>query len=311
MYFINSCPCCASSQLRKWPAIVAPFIARYACGSEPQACYLCECRSCTFRFFNSRLTDQEIGALYADYRGPAYFEARHRHEFWYSASINAAIGNDPAEIESRKLHLAKVLSARSESIVSVLDYGGDRGQFIPDHLGAERYVYEISDANPISGVIRLESVDGRQFDLVMLAHVLEHCPEPTQFIQKLRPLANGHTVYYLEVPFERPSLRFAPRGVMQQWYQDFLLRVGPLLTAVDFYSTVCRVKFDCNLPFGIHKCSEHLNFFSERSLRTLLERSGYEVLECGIAKTQALGPSSRILYCLARVDGEEPLRRES
>ena len=301
MYFINSCPCCASTQLQKWPAIVAPFIAHYACGTEPQACDLCECRNCTFRFFDSRLTDQEIGTLYAGYRGPAYFNARHRHEFWYSAAVNAGIGNDPAEIESRKLNLAKILSGRSDSIASVLDYGGDRGQFIPDHLGTERYVFEISDATPVPGVTRLRSVEQKRFDFVMLAHVLEHCSEPLKVVEELKQLANGRTIYYFEVPFERPSLRLAPRGTLQHIYRDTLLRARPLLTAIDFYSTVCRVKFDRNLPLGIHKCSEHLNFFNEESLRALLERSGYELFECGTAKTETPGPVGRILYGLARV----------
>lgn len=301
MYFINSCPCCASTSLLKWPAIVAPFVARYACGMEPQACSLCECSRCSFRFFDSRLTDSEIGTLYAGYRGPAYFEARHRHEFWYSASVNAGIGNDLEEIESRKRNLAKLLSTRSDSITSVLDFGGDRGQFIPDHLGTERYVFEISDATPVPGVKRLESVEGKQFDLVMLAHVLEHCSEPLKFIEDLKRLANEHTVYFFEVPFERPSLRLAPRGALQRAYRDALLHAGPVLTAIDLYSTVCRVKFDCLIPLCLHKCSEHLNFFNERSLRALLERGGFELLECGTAKTNSPGPVARILYGLARI----------
>ena len=135
----------------------------------------------------------------------------------------------------------------------------------------------------------------------MLAHVLEHCSEPLKFVEELKPLANDHTIYYFEVPFERPSLRFAPRGPLQRIYRKALLRTGSLLTAVDFYSTVCRVKFDCNLPLGILKCSEHLNFFNEKSLRALLERCGYELLECGTGQTLSNGPVTRILYGLARV----------
>jgi hypothetical protein len=33
MYLIDFCPCCASKELRRWPAIVSPFIANYACGA--------------------------------------------------------------------------------------------------------------------------------------------------------------------------------------------------------------------------------------------------------------------------------------
>jgi hypothetical protein len=144
-------------------------------------------------------------------------------------------------------------------------------------------------------------VENKQFDFVMLTHVLEHCSEPLKVVEELKQLANDRTVYYFEVPYERPSLRLAPRGLLQRIYRDTLLRARPLLTAIDFYSTVCRVKFDCNLPLGIHKCSEHLNFFNEQSLGALLQRGGYELLECGTAKTQTPGPAGRILYGLARV----------
>jgi hypothetical protein len=301
MYFIDACPCCTSTELQRWPAIVAPFIAHYACGQEPQACSLCECRNCTFRFFNSRLTNSEIGTLYAGYRGPAYFESRHRHEFWYSAAVNEGIGNDAAEIASRKENLARLLSGRSGSIRSVLDYGGDRGQFIPDHLGTERFVFEISDATPVPGVSRIDSVEEKQFDFVILAHVLEHCSDPFKVANELKQLANDQTIYYFEVPYERPSLRFAPRGRLHRVYRNALLHSRSLLTAVDFYSTVCRVKFNCNLPLGLHKCSEHLNFFNEQSLRALLERAGYAIIECGRAYSHSPGPVSRILYGLVRI----------
>lgn len=301
MYFIDSCPCCGAKELQKWPAIVAPFVSQHACGTEKQVCSFCECGNCTFRFFDSRLTDSEIAALYAGYRGPAYYEARHRHEFWYTEAVNAGIGSDPGEIQSRKQHLEDLLAGRQEPIQSVLDYGGDRGQFIPDHIGTERYVFEISGANPVPGVTRLRSIEQRQFDLVMLAHVLEHCSAPLSFLANLRSLATDLTIYYFEVPFERPSVRFAPRGLLQRMYRDAVLCVKPLLTLVDFYSTVCRVKFDCNLPFGLLKCSEHLNFFNEKSMSALLERGGYELLECGKADVRSGGPVNRILYVLARL----------
>jgi len=301
VYIIDSCPCCGSRQLKKWPAIVAPFIAHYACGIDPQPCNLCECRSCTFRFFDSRLTDSEIARLYAGYRGSKYFEARHRDEYWYSASVNAAIGNDADEIVARKQNLSRLLEERSSSIRSVLDYGGDRGQFIPDNLGEERYVFEISDAEPVDGVCRIESVDGRQFDFVMLAHVLEHCSEPSIIAGELKKLANTKTIFYFEVPYERPSLLLAQHGRLQRAYLDALLRSSSLLAIVDLYSTVCRVKLNCIPPLGLQKCSEHLNFFNEKSLRALLERSGYELLDCGTAQTSSPGPIGRILFGVARV----------
>jgi len=127
MYVIAACPCCGSEDLRRWPAIVSPFIANHACGTGPTHANLCECNGCSFRFFDTRLTDSEVENLYAGYRGETYFEARHRHEFWYSRHVHEGIGNDPAEMVSRKENLAKVLGDRRKSISTVLDYGGDRG----------------------------------------------------------------------------------------------------------------------------------------------------------------------------------------
>jgi Methyltransferase domain len=182
-----------------------------------------------------------------------------------------------------------------------LDYGGDRGQFIPEGIGTEHYVYELSNAEPAKDVVRLSSVEGRQFDFVMLAHVLEHCSEPKQILQLLRPLGHEKTLFYFEVPYERPSLDWAGKGSWQERYLEALLQAQPLLQLVDLYSTAVRVKLDLIPPLGLQKCSEHLNFFNDRSLQRLLDSAGF-----GVAPVTSVGRVSRILYGLARIspDGE-------
>jgi hypothetical protein len=306
MYLIDSCPCCGSKELRRWPAIVSPFIAGYACGTKPGDSHLCECQGCSFRFFDTRLTDAEVAKLYAGYRGDAYFKARHHYEFWYSREVNDGIGSDPVEIVSRKQNLAKLLGDRAQSFTTVLDYGGDRGQFIPDGLGSERFVYEISDVKPVEGVTRIPSVEGRQFDFVMLAHVFEHCSEPREFLRGLKALGHSQTVFYFEMPYERPSLQKAGDGAGQRRYLNALRRLGPILQMVDLYSTIFRIKFDMIPPLGLQKCSEHLNFFNERSLQALLKSEGFELLESGVVPFDAGKAGNRtilnqILYGLARI----------
>jgi hypothetical protein len=262
---------------------------------------LCECKGCTFRFFDSRLTEEEVGRLYAGYRGDAYFKARHSYEFWYSRTVNNGIGSDPGEIALRKRNLSAFVGDRAQFIKTVLDYGGDRGQFIPENLGTARYVYEISDAEAVEGVERLTSVQGRTFDFVMLTHVLEHCSEPRQMLRLLKPLAHNETLFYFEVPYERPSLAMAGKGSGQREYLNVIQRISPLFKMVDLYSTIARIKFDCIPPLGLQKCSEHLNFFNEASLRALLESGGFELLKSGTASL-AIGPLSvGILYGMARV----------
>ena len=247
------------------------------------------------------MTEEEIGRLYAGYRGDAYFKARHNHEFWYSRAVNDGIGSDPGEIALRKRNLSAFVGERAQLIKTVLDYGGDRGQFIPENLGTARYVYEISDAKPADGVERLTSVEGRVFDFVMLTHVLEHCSEPRQMLGLLKPLAHSETLFYFEVPYERPSLAMAGKGSGQRRYLNAIQRISPLFKMADLYSTIARFKFDRIPPLGVQKCSEHLNFFNEPSLRALLESEGFELLESGTAAL-ALGPlRMRILYGIARI----------
>jgi hypothetical protein len=301
MYITDLCPCCGSKDLRRWPAIVSPFIAHYACGTKPGSSNLCECSSCSFRFFDTRLTDAEIKSLYTGYRGDVYFKARHSHEFWYSRKVNDGIGNDAREIVSRKGNLSKLLGERARSFATVLDYGGDHGQFIPDALGSQRFVYEISNVEPIAGVEGLSSVEGRQFDFIMLTHVLEHCSEPRQILHTLKSLGHKETVFYIEVPYERPSLEQAGSGRGQRRYLNALLQIRPLLLLADLYSTICRVKFDRIPPLALQKCSEHLNFFNEPSLKAVLQNEGFELLESGVLSVESSGPVSRILYGLARV----------
>ncbi len=155
------------------------------------------------------MTDEEIARLYAGYRGDEYYKARHACEPWYTRAANDGIGGDPHEIASRKQNLTAVLGDHAKSITTVLDYGGDRGQMIPDTLGRERFVYEISDAPAVDGVQRITQLDGRKFDFVMLAHVLEHCSQPKDMLNTLKPLLHERSLLYLEVPFERPTMRLA------------------------------------------------------------------------------------------------------
>ncbi|MDO8644721.1 MAG: hypothetical protein Q7S00_07155, partial [bacterium] len=186
MYLATLCPSCGSSHLKKYPAIVSPFIASYVLGKPPGLSPLCECTECSFRFFESRFDVDEIAHLYQDYRGKRYYQERHRHEFWYTDRINDGIGKDAKEIKIRQDRVEEMvheeLKGKENTVIqTVLDYGGDRGQFIPASLGKERFVYEISDVPTVPGVTAIKSVDeihGRHFDFIMLCHVLEHCSEP-------------------------------------------------------------------------------------------------------------------------------------
>jgi SAM-dependent methyltransferase len=240
MYTIKACPCCQSESTNARWAIVAPFLAHYAVGRPPLLCKLLECSACTFRFFDVRLTPEEVERLYSGYRGDRYFAERHRWEFWYSRKVNDGIGGDPGEIVTRVAAYEKFFSPHvSPAIETVLDYGGDRGQFIPVSLGDRKYVYELSDAVPVPGVTRIGSeqeLNTMKFDFIMTLGVLEHCSEPAVILAQLRSLLNPGSLICVGVPFERYGIAFAGKGSLYRAYLNALLHLPPALIAVDFYS---------------------------------------------------------------------------
>ncbi|HTB22400.1 MAG TPA: methyltransferase domain-containing protein [bacterium] len=310
MVEIQACPCCSGSRLRSYPALTAAFIADRALDGPRRGVRLLECLDCSFRFFASRFEPAEIQKLYSGYRGPAYYEARHRHEFWYSKKINDSLGDNPAEIASRNATVLEFIGSRVDpsGIASVLDYGGDRGQFIPPQLGKERFVFEISGLKAVDGVTMIpskEGLSGLSFDLIILANVLEHSSDPGGLLKEIKALARPTgSSFLVTVPYERYRLGFIPtRGPAERLYAKFLDRVAAwpdLGKVLDFYSTLFRVKTGVVPPLGYLTLHEHINFFNETSLAALLKAEGFEVLRCQKVRFGVSGGFENSLLCLAR-----------
>jgi SAM-dependent methyltransferase len=306
MYTVETCPCCQSKKSQGRWAIVAPFLAHYAVGRPPFLCKLLECSVCSFRFFDVRLDPDEVTRLYSGYRGDRYFAERHRWEFWYSRKVNDGIGGDPEEIVQRVTALEKLIlpHVNNGTVKTVLDYGGDRGQFIPKALGTEKFVFELSDAQPEPGVNRIGSeqeLNSRKFDFIMALGVLEHCSEPANVLEQLRSCLNPESLLCIGVPNERYGVGFAGKGRLYRSYLNALLHLPPALVAVDFYSSTSRIKLNLVPPFGLIKCHEHLNFFNNASLTALLERTGFEVIESNIECVAKYPARVESLYTLARL----------
>lgn len=306
MYIASACPCCESTEFSDKAAIIAPFLAHYAVQKPPFLCKFLECGRCSFRFFDVRLEPAEVERLYSGYRGERYFAERNRWEFWYSRKVNDGIGGDPEEIAHRVTALERMVQPHVDlaAIQSVLDYGGDRGQFIPPSLGRNKFVYELSDAAPESGVTRIGSESellGMKFDFIMAAGVLEHCSDPAAVLEQLRSLLNPGAILCVGVPYERYGIRCAGKGSLYRGYLKALLGVPKALIAVDFYSAVARIRMHHIPPLGFIKCHEHLNFFEQKSMKALLERTGFEVVDSRVENIAKYPARNESLYTLARL----------
>lgn len=283
MYRIDQCPCCGGRELDAFPAGVAPFIAEYALEGHNVPTRLFRCGACAFRFFEHRFTEDEAARLYAGYRGDRYFQVRHKHEPWYTRAFNAQLSTTGGVAERRDA-TAALVRAHHAPIRSILDYGGDRGQFLPELAGVERFVFDISGVPAELGVTafsRAAEVEGRTFDAVLASHLLEHVSDVSAVLRHIRALASpSDAMVIIEVPDEHFDLRWIGRGPAYAAHVRRVLSQQPFARLFDLYSAAFRVKLGLIPPLGFARVHEHINYFERRSLRTALRCHGFEVLRC-------------------------------
>lgn len=258
----SHCPCCGGTDLARSPAVLMPFVAFRAFGWTPveitpewgmktlrtgmayPLCSSMQCQACGLLFLDIRFSEEEMAALYAGYRGPAYSEQRERFEPGYAA-LNAAIHDYAPDTSDAE----RFLAPHVKSPPRVLDWGGDTGDNTPFRTGAAQVdIYDLSDVPLIPGARRIsrEDIVPASYDLVVLSHVLEHVPEPESVVRPAAEALQPGGALYVEVPYEGviaadPTSRdLAPRK--RHWH-------------------------------------EHVNFYTEDALRALLGRCGLEVLE--------------------------------
>jgi len=266
----SRCVCCQSDNLQKSPAILMPFIAKRTFGWEPAEitedwnlhdiktgmayplCNSVRCASCGLVFLDIRFNDSEMASLYSGYRGKEYTALRERFEPGYAS--RAVI------IAQGATHIPKVeafLSAYVNSRPRLLDWGGDTGFNTPFKSQCSVFhVYDISNQPVVDGASRVDkrTVEGTDYDLIVLSHVLEHLPYPDDAISEIASVMKPETVLYIEIPHED------------------LMRLNHGAT-----DTHTKKKY----------WHEHINFFTQDSLLALLERCGLRAL--GMQSIEAEG----------------------
>ena len=163
------------------------------------------CSRCSFIQSKNPFHDDDIMRLYRDYRSPSYNAERIKYEPSYAAIANS-VGQDQVEIQNRTSALATFLRRHlAVEPRTLLDYGGSDGRFIPGITGA-KYVFEVSDIEPIAGVTRINSQQELgSYSLVLLAHVVEHVPYPLDLVRKVASYVEPDGYLYVETPQEIPD----------------------------------------------------------------------------------------------------------
>lgn len=251
------CICCDASPLERQGAVLMPFVAERALGWQAceitpdwglrdlptgwaQAlCASLHCADCGCLFLDMRFDGDEMARLYAGYRGPDYEAQRERLEPGYTARNQRLLAGDE-HIPAVEAFLRPWLPPRP----AVLDWGGDTGLNTPLRQVAARHdVLDISGRPLVPGATAVATPQG-PYDLIVLAHVLEHVPEPDALLREVRAAMAQTTWLYVEVPFE--ALMQAAEAAPSAWQRK-------------------------------RHWHEHINFFSAEGLRRLLQRCGLRV----------------------------------
>jgi|GEM_PF-6322583 hypothetical protein len=233
----TDCLICGGSTFGR-PASIAAFVV-VSCGLESDRTEIRHCPSCEFAFFSRRLTDAEAARLYSGYRGVEYNARRLSVEPSYAPLI--PIFDDPLSdyYVERIREYTDVMDIYPEiEPATVLDFGGDGS--VPARVFPAATV-TFDDLSAGTG-----GPAAAAHDLVFASQVFEHVSAPLNLLRGLAGRLAPEGVLFIDLPKEYNG-SLAEGLLLQE-------RHGGAL-------------------YTMH---EHINHFSRRSLRRMVEASGLE-----------------------------------
>ena len=280
----TKCVCCESNQLKKSPAILMPFVADRAFGWKPlfiddtwglkdikkgNAYAICNslyCLECALLFLDIRFSEEELNYIYSGYRNKVYTDLRESYEPGYSEKNNS-LNNGINYIKKIEAFLTPHLSFP----LSILDWGGDTGKNTPFKNNNKTFhIFDISSKSVIEGAEAVDrnTVFSARYDLIVCSNVLEHIPYPSELIFDIKKAMAEDTILYIEVPLE-----------------DIIRKASP-------GEDLSRLKKHWH---------EHINFYSDKSLLSLLNLCGLEVLQIEKINSSAGGSASFAIQIACRI----------
>ena len=259
---VDYCVCCGSKNINTGPLRIAGFVIERMLNTvmlDNVQTMALQCQDCNFVSSDLRFTDEQMRRYYHEYMQHApsggrqhgsYVWHRRRNEGneWFSL---LELYKKPWWTAARKETIVNVITSQDiwlKDIKSVLDYGGDLGQYIPDELThARRHVVEIEERELVDGVTAVTSPDNCEpVDLVICCHTLEHVSYPSDLVADMKRYLKPGGLLYIEVPDE----------------EEHVLKAVAENRTLDMH--------------------EHINIFWTESLRALVIRNGFEPLISGL-----------------------------
>jgi hypothetical protein len=288
MIKVSTCVICEQPIRCLKKALVAPFVAERIWKKPPFCVDLVKCDACGFMFYNPRLEDEELQREYAGWRSDEYFKMRNSFEPWYTTKFNEDLGSAKSYENRRALLGPSVRKHVGQRKISrILDYGGDHGDLIKGLFeGAELFVYDISGATPLQGVTPTKEPASCKADLIVNSNVLEHVGFPRVLVGQILEAAPKGGLVLVEVPcefamgFSRIARRIAQVGLMSLRRPS---RAPQLFR-----------------PAALYMMHEHINYFTENSLTTLMRSCGSTVIASGAYPYSGTAGTADMAWCLAQ-----------
>ncbi len=223
-----------------------PFIVERAWNGIKKETKIAFCPNCGLAFSLYRFSDDDVEKIYCNYRNDFYQKQKYKYDNYYTEQYNKELYAPADKGAKRKSVISDFLCDYIDpnTISNVLDYGGDKGQFIPDCFSkAHRYVYEISGNQVVNGVELIKETDMLKkirWDLIMCNEVLEHVSDVSGMFAFLVNLLDTGSFLYIEVP--------SGKGIENNTHVTI---------------------------------TEHINFFTYKTFDTLAKKNGLRVIKKG------------------------------
>lgn len=278
------CPICGNPGTIQAHGRIAPFILQLQ-GDPNDATRdttLCRCDRCDLVYFSHRFDENALAAMYSGYRNERYLSIRRRWEPWYSRAVNSAMEPGSEVVDERVGFVTDIIESYVDvdTLRSIVDYGGDEGQFFPKGYSGAKYVIDVSGKDLVDGVQSASSLDElpARPHLVVASGILEHLVDPTALVKEIRAAIADDGLFYAEVPLDRPKVRRWHAGAPYRRFLQLISATRSSWIAADFVAGVAR-NFGRTVPrLGAVKQSEHINYFSTQSLQELLTGGGFRIV---------------------------------
>jgi hypothetical protein len=258
---------------------------------------LCFCKQCSFAFYEYRMNEEEVAKLYYHYRDEQYQKLREQFEYGYTKKVNNLLNTDTFALAEQKRVIKKLIDDNGVKNIDIaLDYGGNEGRtFFPELGLKEKYVFDISGAKTIDGVINIsnyEDIKKHCYNFIMCNMLFEHLSDPVSMLKQLYEFGNKDTFYYIEVPSENPFIK-GNKSILKMKAE---LINNPIYNILRLYKYILTLIYTYvrNPNFDFYKMAkyffkkrkqplmamtEHINFFTIESMKQMIELNGYDVID--------------------------------